>query len=385
MLRRLFTRDLNLIWLQNLALLAAYTLVGALLPLYIQESGYLDSTNGLILGTGSLGLLVSLLLMGRWIDRGDPRRFIAGGAFLWASTSALLALVPSIWVIVFCRFTQGFAYALFYTAALVYATRSVANDLRGSVVGWIEAVGALAIALAPFAAFPWAAQWGYGTVFWIAALLSLLTGLSVYLLAARPAPPRTNQTGQPAGIFSRHALLPGLVAACLFCVAVAFVNLAPLIAQQVGVASISLYMGVRALGTVPTRILSGAVADRFGPGWVVVPGLLVAMLAMFLLPLIVQPAWAYLVPALFGLGMGSASPALTAWMLHTTPPNERAVAVNTFTIMTEGSGFISSWLVGMILDAGSRQNFYFLACVLGLGLVLYLKLNCKRSQAYLVK
>ena len=188
MLRRLFTRDLNLIWLQNLALLAAYTLVSALLPLYIQEAGLSDSANGFIMGTGSLGLLLSLLLMGRRIDRGDPRRYIAAGAILWAVTSVLLAVVPGIWMVVFCRFTQGFAYALFYTSGLVYATRSAADDLRGTVVGLVEAVGALAIGLAPFAAFPWAEKWGYTTVFWIAALLSLATAISVIFLSPRPAP-----------------------------------------------------------------------------------------------------------------------------------------------------------------------------------------------------
>lgn len=374
---RLFTRDLNLIWLQNLALLAAYTLVGALMPLYIQESGLPDSTNGLIMGTGSLGLLLSLLLMGHWIDRSDPRLFIAAGALLWALTSALLVVVPGMWMLTLCRFTQGFAYALFYTAALVYATRSIADGMRGTVVGLIEAVGALAIGISPFAAFPLASTRGYSTVFWIAALLSLACASSVFLLSPRPAPLSNPENRKSTLLLSRHALIPGLVAACLFSVAVAFVNLAPLIAQEVGVASIGLYMGLRALGTVPTRILSGAIADRFSVAWAVIPGFLAAIAAMFLLPVIVQPSHAYLVPALFGLGMGSVSPALTAWMLRTTPATERAFAVNTFTILAEGSGFLGSWVMGWILEVGNRQFFYLLVLILGVGLSVFLKTSRK--------
>jgi len=378
MLRALFSRSLNLIWLQNLALLAAYTLVGALLPLFIRQSGLSDSTNGLILGTGSLGLLVSLLLMGRWIDLGEPRRYMAGGAFLWAATSALLAMLQSTWVLVVCRFLQGFAYALFYTAALVYATRSVGDEYRGTVVGMIEAVGAFSIALTPFLAFPLAAAWGYPVAFWLAAACSLLVLLTVPLLAARLPPPiePDPQSGNPATpsatrFLSRHALLPGSVAASLFCVAIAYINLAPLIGQRVGVASISLYMGLRAMGTVPTRLLSGFIADRKSASWAIVTGLLVALLGLSLLPFLAQPGWAYLVPALFGLGMGSASPALTAWMLKRVPAGERAVAINTFTIMTEGSGFLGSWLVGALLQSGDLAGFLLLPALLGVGLIIY--------------
>lgn len=372
MLRVLFTRDLSLVWMQNLGLLVAYTLVGALLPLSIRQAGYPDSMNGLILGTGSLGLVVSLILTGRLIDQGDPRRYIAVGALLWAITSALLALFDAIGVIILCRFSQGFAYALFYTASLVYATRRAPEALRGTVVGVIEAVGALAIAAAPFLAFPLQAAWGYPLVFWLAACLSGVVFFSVGLQAPLPSLPTEDIKGLPTRLFSTQALLPGLVATSLFCVAVAYVNLAPLIAQQVGVASISLYMGLRALGTVPTRLLSGYIADQHGPIWLVVPGFLASMLAILLLPFIGHPGWAYLVPLLFGLGMGSASPALTAWMLKSTPPGERAVAVNTFTLLTEGSGFLGSWLVGAFLQSGSLMGFIGLAALLGLGLAVFL-------------
>jgi MFS family permease len=89
---------------------------------------------------------------------------------------------------------------------------------------------------------------------------------------------------------------------------------------------------------------------------------------MLLLPWLAQPGWLYLVPALFGLGMGLASPALTAWMLRQSPVERRAVSVNTFTLLTEGSGFFSSWLVGAFLQSGSLGGFAGLSALLALGL-----------------
>jgi MFS family permease len=367
----LFSRNLNLVWLQNLALLTAYTLVGALLPLIVKGKGYSDTLNGLLLGTGSLGLLVSLLLMGQVIDRSDPRRYIAAGALLWAVTSALQAAWPALDMLAFCRFIQGFAYALFYTASLVYATRSVPDELRGTVVGIIEAVGALAIAGAPFLAFPIAARLGEAVVFWIAAGLSLVTTASVILLASCPPGVVLPGQRQPFQLISRRALFPGLVSACLFAVAIAYVNLAPLIAVRVGAASISLYMGLRAFCTVPTRLLSGAISDRYGPKRVIIPGFAVAILAMLLLPGFQNTDWVYLIPVLFGFGMGISSPALTAWMLTGIPGSQRAVAVNTFTLLTEGSGFFSSWLAGGFLQSGSLGGFQVLAGILAVGLLAF--------------
>jgi MFS family permease len=369
--RALFTRSLNLIWLQNLALLSAVTLVAALLPLAVRQAGYSDSTNGLVMGVSALGMLAALLVSGRLIDRGSPRRYLALGALLWAVTSALLALSGSLAALVICRLAQGFAYALFYTATVVCATRSVRDELRGTVVGIIEAVGALAIAGAPFLAFPLGESWGYPAVFGLAAVLSGAAGLSVALLPDPPPAPVDPSTQGPVRLLSAHALVPGLVAACLFSVASAYINLAPLIAQRVGAASLSLYMGLRAGGTVPTRLLSGYLADRKGPAWVVAPGFLMAMLAICLLPFVAKPGLVYLVPLLFGLGMGLVSPALTAWMLKSTPPGERAVAVNTFSILAEGSGFFSSWLAGAFLQSGSLRGFLWLAALLAVGLALF--------------
>ena len=84
----------------------------------------------------------------------------------------------------------------------------------------------------------------------------------------------------------------------------------------------------------------------------------------------ISPGWSYLVPALFGLGMGSASPALTAWMLKQVPPEERAVAINTFSILSEGAAFLAVgwWELSCNRAAWGRLS---LAALLAAGLAIY--------------
>jgi MFS family permease len=310
--------------------------------------------------------------MGRIIDQSSCRLYIAAGALIWVITSALLLIPPFTGLLVACRFLQGFGYALFYTASLIYATRSVSDEWRGTVIGMVEAIGALAIALTPFLGIWILSQKGFKAAFITAGLVAFLTFLCTIFLTVRPPTTPEDAAKIPFRLISRQAMLPGLVASTLFFVAIAFVSLSPLIAQHLGVANISLYLALRAICTVPTRLLSGFVSDRKGFSWAIVPGFIIAGVGMLLLPFLILPGWAMLVPILFGLGMGIASPALTNWMLSRVDKAQHAVAVNTFTLLTESAGFLGTWLVGLFLQTGNLRWLLFLALILIVGLGFYL-------------
>jgi MFS family permease len=386
-MKQILQRDLNIVWAQNILLLVSVTISGALLPLYIQGAGYSEGQNGFLLGINSIGLLAALLVMGPAIDRKDCRIFIVLGSLFWVVSSAAIPFSTSAWVLGPARFLQGFGYVIFYTASLVYATRSISDSLRGTVVGIVEAIGAFSIGVTPFLAYWILARWGYPPAFWLAALIALVTAVGTLLLPPRPdlhrpvfgraAQEANPEVAQPLAMprtLSVGALLPGLVGAAMFFAATSFINLAPLVAQHVQVANLGLYLGVRALATVPTRIFSGFFSDRKNPAWVIIPGFVLAACAMALVPVVVAPGWVFLVPILFGSGMGLASPALTAWMLTRVHPSERATAINTFTLMAEGSGFVGTWGLGLALQSGNMGVFYGISVVLVAGLAAYLLL-----------
>jgi predicted MFS family arabinose efflux permease len=125
---------------------------------------------------------------------------------------------------------------------------------------------------------------------------------------------------------------------------------------------------VRALGTVPTRLASGYIADQIGPGWAIGVGYAVSALALGLVPLLHGEALSLGLALLFGLGMGLASPALVSWMLARTPLDEQAVALNTFYIFTEGSGFLGAWAFGLGLEQVGLASLYGLSALILLGL-----------------
>jgi predicted MFS family arabinose efflux permease len=139
---------------------------------------------------------------------------------------------------------------------------------------------------------------------------------------------------------------------------------------------------VRALCTVPTRFSSGLIADRVGKSWAIVPGFLIAGTSMVLLHFLRQPGWVFIPPALFGIGMGIASPAITSWLLGRVERSQHASAINTLTLMSEAVGFLGTWMVGVILEAGMLPGIP-LATLLFAGLALYLvtQQSARRSPA----
>jgi MFS family permease len=370
-LRLLFTRNMSLLWLIDFGMTISITSFNVLMPLYIQSAGFGAGANGFILGITSLGMLVSLLVMGPVIDRGDSRHFMLLGGLGWA-LGALLALLPPLApLLALCRFAQGFGFAIFLTSLMVHATRSIPLDLRGTVVGMSEAVGGASIALTPFLAVWMQAQVGFRGTFTAAAALGLGASLLALLLdhQARPAFD-TTRPAKPARLLSTRALLPGLVAGALFFAAASYISLAPLIAQRLGVVYLSVYMGLRALCTVPTRFFSGMLSDRRGGAWTIVPGFVLSALAMLVLQFFQSGPWVYLTPVLLGLGMGAASPALTNWILRRVDASEHAVAINTLSLLSQGSGFFGTWIAGLLLQNGILPGFV-LAFVLAGGLVTY--------------
>jgi MFS family permease len=193
-MRALFNQNLRLAWIVNLGLLVCYASFNILLPLYIEANGYAEGINGFILGTASIGMFASMLFLGPLIDQGDPRRFIASGALVFAAASLLLVLLPPIsWLLVIIRLLQGVAFAMFYTSNMVYVTRSAAPEMRGTVVGMSEAVGASAITITPFLALSLQAQAGFIHTFEITGGLALCVALLA--LRMRPLPPGAIQAG----------------------------------------------------------------------------------------------------------------------------------------------------------------------------------------------
>ncbi len=377
---KLLRRDLLLIGLINMAVMFCYTVLGALLPLLLKDKGFDSGTIGFAVGSISFGSVLGFLISAPAIDRFDRRWFIFAGGLTWAITSLLMVWTNAALGVALLRLAQGAGYAVLYTASLVYATQSLPVEWRGRLVGVIEAIGATSISVTPLIAYALAGAAGLFAAFLAAAGVGVLIAFCAWLLPGQAAPARVH----PAAVFQileRRAVVPSLAAAALFFSASAFVNLAPLVALRLDVTQIGLFLGLRALGTVPTRLLSGYLADRLPLPAIIIPGYTLAILALLPLPFAAQEWIALGLAFLFGCGMGLASPALSVWVLNSTPPHQQAAALNTLYLFSEGSGFLGAWAFGLWLDHFNLYAIYGLCGAIFLGLLGYLLFQRRQAAS----
>lgn len=129
------------------------------------------------------------------------------------------------------------------------------------------------------------------------------------------------------------------------------------------------------------RPLSGRLADRRGFDIVVIPGVVLIMVAMFLLYLANSFAWFLAAGIVYGIGFGSVQPGLQAMSVLKAPPNRRGAANATFFIGFDlGIGF-SSVLWGLVSQAFGYKAMYLWTVVPALlALSIYIIIGRRMQQ-----
>ncbi len=128
-----------------------------------------------------LPLSALLLLGGALGDHFGRRRLLVIGTAIFAATSLVCALAPSLAVLLAARAVQGIGAALLLPNSLALLNAAFAGEKRGRAVGIWAASGAAAAAVAPLIG-----GWLVGTVGWPAIFyINLPLALGAILLALR--------------------------------------------------------------------------------------------------------------------------------------------------------------------------------------------------------
>lgn len=289
-----------------------------------------------------LALAVFMLVAGRVADHVGRRRTFLAGLVIFAAGSMLCAVAPGLpWLIAF-RFLQGIGGAIVQPLALEVTTRAVRADKRSWAIGALAAGGTSFLVFGPLiAGVLLAASWRW---IFIAALPVVALSL---MLGYHAIAPSRDETRRPISWQSIALLLIGL-GACVFglvsgeqlgigtvipilgglCLLVIFVRrqlrmpdplidvgllnhpmlatcLAAIFAIQFAVLGVMFYLAlyvqhrlgltgvaagavlaVAGIGTPSLSVPFGRVADRKGPRWLVLPGLVLAAVALVALGLL---------------------------------------------------------------------------------------------------
>ncbi|WP_127589750.1 MFS transporter [Paenibacillus lautus] len=367
-MERLWTKPFIQMTVGMLFLFTGFYLLLPTLPLYIKHLGGSETQVGLAAGAFTLTAVVFRPMVGGLVDRYGRRAFYVWGLIFFVLSMYLYDWVGSILLLLALRILHGASWAFSTTSIGTVITDLIPTSRRGEGMGWYGMAMTVAMAIGPMLGTFIVSGYSFRTLFLVATGLSLIAFILAYMTRA------PYQAKPSAGRIQlvEKSVLPVTVA--IFFLAVAYGGITtflPLFAESIRVNPGTFFL-VYAVALTLIRPFAGKLSDRFGEAAVIIPSLVVTAAALIVLSLSNGLPGLITAAILYGIGFGSAQPALQAATLRIAPENRRGAANASFmTAFDLGIG-LGAILLGLVSERiGYAYLFTVTAASAAVSLVIF--------------
>ncbi|MEP7763066.1 MFS transporter [Sanguibacter sp. 25GB23B1] len=347
---------------------------------------------GAIVAAFGVGRLLVNVPAGLLADRFGPRRLLLGALVGLVVVTVLTAFAPTLPVLLVARFLAGVLGGSVVTVGLALVTARAPADARGTVLATAQAVQLAGGAMGPVVGGLVLDRWGLHAVFFCAAIPAV--GCLLWTLLrpdpefwASPAPaagahrtPSSEATVRSRRVTTDLAAFVGLNVVGFAVFVIRFggeQSLVPILGDRVGMSSTQLGLSIGVITLVSLGLLP-LLARLLDTGWrrrLLVPGMLVAAVAVGLYPVAESPlAFAVLVVvAGVGAAVGGIVPGVV--LADVAAPGRQGAAVGIFRSTGDLGAVVGPLALGLALDHwGAGSASLALAAVAGGSAVVYLVL-----------
>lgn len=364
-MERLWTKPFIQMTVGMLFLFTGFYLLLPTLPLYIKHLGGSESQVGLAAGAFTLTAVVFRPMVGGLVDRYGRRAFYIWGLLFFVLSMYLYDWVGSILLLLALRILHGASWAFSTTSIGTVITDLIPTSRRGEGMGWYGMAMTIAMAIGPMLGTFIVSGYSFRMLFLVATILSLIAFILAYMTRA------PYQAKPSAGRIQlvEKSVLPVTVA--IFFLAVAYGGITtflPLFAESIRVNPGTFFL-VYAVALTLIRPFAGKLSDRFGEAAVIIPSLVVTAAALIVLSMSNGLIGLITAAILYGIGFGSAQPALQAATLRIAPENRRGAANASFmTAFDLGIG-LGAIILGLVSE---RIGYTYLFTVTAASVVVSL-------------
>lgn len=364
-MERLWTKPFIQMTVGMLFLFTGFYLLLPTLPLFIKHLGGSETQVGLAAGAFTLTAVVFRPMVGGLVDRYGRRAFYIWGLIFFVLSMYLYDWVGSILLLLALRILHGASWAFSTTSIGTVITDLIPASRRGEGMGWYGMAMTVAMAIGPMLGTYIVSGYSFRTLFLVATGLSLIAFILAYMTRA------PYQAKPSAGRIQlvEKSVLPATVA--IFFLAVAYGGITtflPLFAESIRVNPGTFFL-VYAVALTLIRPFAGKLSDRFGEAAVIIPSLVVTAGALIVLSLSSGLPGLITAAILYGIGFGSAQPALQAATLRIAPEDRRGAANASFmTAFDLGIG-LGAILLGLVSE---RIGYAYLFTVTAVSVVVSL-------------
>jgi MFS family permease len=366
---RLWTKQFTLLTIGNLFLFNAFYMLYPTLPPFIKQMGGNESQVGLAMGAFMLSSVIFRPLVGGLLDRFGRRPFIVWGLLFFTLAMYMYDWVGGIVILMGLRILHGMSWAVSTTATMTAITDMIPSTRRGEGMGWFSTSMTLAMAIGPMFGI-WVTQnLSYSALFLFAVVLSA----AALLLTLGTKMPFRLQTGARRIELFEKSVLP--LAASVFFLFIAYggiTTFVPLFANSIQINSGAFFLAFAATLAL-SRPISGKLSDRYGEIFVIVPALVITICALIVLSLSTGLIGVLVSAVLYGIGFGSAQPALQAATIRLARSNRIGVANASISTANDLGIGLGAIMLGWVSQYTSYQVLFAVSALsVAFSLILFL-------------
>jgi MFS family permease len=362
---RLISGPFVRVWLGTFAAFASFGFVLLTLPLYVHDE--LDRGSvaiGLAVGSASITAVLGGPPAGRLADRRGRRPLILSGAAVMIACYLLLALGPSLPLVVLIRLVAGAGEAAFAIAILTAAADLAPAARRGEAMSLVTTASYLGLTIGPVAADFILGGDRFALNWIVAALLVVLGTVAVLQLGeTRPVSPHEAPGGW---LPPRTALLPGLLVLLALLGFGGFVAFSALYARELGFDRPGLIFALFGSVVVLVRTVGRKLPDRLGGRRTLV--LCFVSLAVGLATI---GAWQnetglIVGTAIFAVGQALSYPAAVLLAMESSSEAERSAVVGGVTAFVDVALSLGAFTLGAVAAVTGYAGAFVVASVVAL-------------------
>ena len=356
-------------------------IIAPLLSIYADSLGASGLWIGIIFSSFALSRSVLMPLIGRMSDRRGRKNIILLGLLAYSAISVCYIFAGSVYSLTAVRLIHGAASAMIVPIAMAYIGELSEKGKEGSYMGNFSISLFLGLGTGPFLGGFLNDTFGFASVFWVMAALSVFSALLILILLppfAGPGPASQSTAVEPVSL--RKALQnPWMrgVAAFTFLSSLSRGSLmvfVPLYGPQIGLTPsevgivISLNIFLMALLQFPC----GQLTDRGNKLGLIVAGAVLTAISIAAVPLSSTFLTLLAVSALLGAGSALQQPPVMALTVEAGKKIGMGVAMGAYNSFMSIGMVITPLLGGYLLDIlGIDAIFYFSGLVTLLGTVVF--------------
>jgi len=366
--QKIYTRQFIFICLSSLFFSASYNMLIPELPSYLSNLGGAEY-KGLIIALFTLTAGLSRPFSGKLTDTIGRKPVLIIGAIVCVISGLFYPILTSVSGFLFLRLLHGFSTGFSPTAIAAYVSDIIPKNKLGEAMGIQGLCFSTGLALGPALGSYIKLYTNYNVLFYSSSIMALLS--IVLVIRVKETLQNKQQFKFQSLKISRSDILAKEALPAAFITFITYLGfgvvltLIPDWSDHLGIINKGTFFIAFTIASVFVRILAGKISDRYGREIVIKIGLIILIIALFLLGFLNTKNGMLLGAIIYGLAMGILSPTINAWTIDLSNPLTKGKSIATMYIALEAGiglgALFSGWYYQNILE---HIPMTFYACAL---------------------